>query len=55
MAEKELWDILIANVKDGGVLDMLNFIANTLHENAGLVVNISAAEKVANGSYNYFT
>jgi hypothetical protein len=53
MIKKELLDILKANGNDS-IIDTLTCIAKTLHEYAGLVVNISAAQKVADGSFKYF-
>lgn len=54
MIKKELLDILKAN-ENASILDMLTCMAKALHESAGLVVNISAAQEVANGSFKYFS
>ena len=54
MIKKELWDVLKLN-ENGSIVEMLTCIAETLHEYAGLIVNISAAEKLADGSFNYIT
>jgi hypothetical protein len=54
MADNELWNILNANA-NGDVPGLLTRIAKALHDNAGVLVHISGAEKVAGGSFKYFT